>query len=239
MGGMLIGYLFKSKMQMKKRFIKNSNFSGFTPTPCRFGSDKFDRLAGEACLFSEHKKNNKVWGFTLVELAVSMLIIGIISTIVLANYNTGRKQEALNRSAQRLAVAIRQAQNYALFSRVGTKCSTPPGGYGIYIASDSQYIIFGDCGNGVVGGPADHVYESSTDDLISTINVEPTVVIPSSQSPSVIGASLTFEPPIGKFYYKSLVPAVSNTIRIVLQNSSDATKQKTITISANGSVSVR
>src|SRR3989339_2185598 len=88
-------------------------------------------------------------GFTILELTVSMLIIGVISAIVFANYNAGRRQEALNRSAQRLAVAIRQAQNYALFSRVG-KCkgvpAAPSGGYGVYITSSIspfKYMIFG------------------------------------------------------------------------------------------------
>ncbi len=169
------------------------------------------------------KKN--IMGFTLVELAVSMLIIGLISTIVLTNYNAGRKQEALNRSVQRLAVAIRQAQNYALFSRVGTKCSTPAGGYGIYVSSASQYVIFGDCSG-------NRLYDLASDDLISTIKVESDVQISSA---SLI--SMTFEPPIGKFYYNGLVPTVSNTI--ILQNSSDVTKQKITNISANGSVSVQ
>ncbi|KKR10059.1 MAG: hypothetical protein UT37_C0006G0026 [Parcubacteria group bacterium GW2011_GWA2_39_18] len=177
---------------------------------------------------SLNKKN--ILGFTLVELAVSMLIIGIISTIVLANYNAGRKQEALNRSTQRLAVAIRQAQNYALFSRVGVKCSTPAGGYGVYMSSVSQYIIFGDCGG-------NHLYDSVIDDLISVLNFEPNVVIKSDQQPSAVGASMTFEPPIGKFYYNGLASNGPNTI--ILQNSSDATKQKVITVSVNGSVSVR
>ena len=194
---------------MKKRFIKNSNFSGFM----------------------------------LVELAVSMLIIGIISAIVLVNYNAGRRQETLNRSAQRLAVAIRQAQNYALFSRVGVKCSTPAGGYGVYIESVSQYKIFGDC-NG------DHRYGSVTDDLISAVSVESGVVITGSvitdpqsfcgQAPSVAGVSLSFEPPIGRFYCNGFDLESTESKTIILQNSSrDASKQKTITISANGSVSVQ
>ena len=177
---------------MKKRFIKNSNFSGFM----------------------------------LVELAVSMLIIGIISAIVLVNYNAGRRQEALNRSAQRLAVAIRQAQNYALFSRVGVKCSTPAGGYGVYIESVSQYIIFGDCNS-------NRIYNLG-DDIVSAINVESGVQI--LGDPPI---NMTFEPPIGKFYYNYNGSLSSASHTITLQNSSDHTKQKTITISANGSVSVQ
>jgi len=166
-------------------------------------------------------------GFTIVELAVSMLIIGLISTIVLTNYNAGRKQEALNRSTQRLIVAIRQAQNYALFSRVGTKCSAPTGGYGVYVSSASQYVIFGDC-NG------NHLYDSAADDLVSAIKVESGVQI--SGEPSMpIPISMTFEPPIGEFYYNGSTSTISHTI--ILQNSSDAIKN--VNISVNGSVSVQ
>lgn len=165
-------------------------------------------------------------GFTLVEISVSMLIIGLMSTIVLANYNLGRRQGALNRSAQRLAVAIRQAQNYALFSRVGSKCGTPPGGYGVYIISDSQYTIFGDC-----DGNRAYTLSNDADDLVSAINVESNAVIKSG-----IGDSLMFEPPIGKFYFNN-APNVSTNI--VLQDSSDNNKQKTLTISSNGSVGVQ
>jgi Tfp pilus assembly protein FimT len=216
---------------MKNNSIKNKNLRvrGFTPTPDLKRRGLSDKFLNNSIFSLKNKNTNQVWGFTIVELAVSMLIIGLISTIVLANYNTGRRQEALNRSAQRLAVAIRQAQNYALFSRVGTKCSTPTGGYGVYILSASQYIIFGDC-NG------NHVYNSVADDLISTVSVEQSVVIKSDQQPTVIGASMTFEPPIGKFYYNGSPPTVPKTI--TLRDPAND-KQKTITLSLNGSVSVQ
>lgn len=167
-------------------------------------------------------------GFTLVELAVSMLIISLISVMVLANYNIGKRQEALNRSAQRLAVAIRQAQNYALFSRIGA-CGglpiTPPGGYGVYINADSRYIIFGDCN-------ANHVYSTGNDDLVSSVSVEAGVAIVNR-----INTSFVFEPPIGKFFIDGSAP--TGTTEIILQSTADTAKTKTLKISTNGSVSVQ
>ena len=53
-------------------------------------------------------------GFTLIELLVVMAIIGILSTIVLANYNNfGARQEVKNAAAE-LKSNLRKYQTYAL-----------------------------------------------------------------------------------------------------------------------------
>ncbi len=99
---------------------------------------------------SNHQK-----GFTLLELTVVALIIGLLAAIVLANYRGGEKQFALLRSTHRLAQDLRQAEEMAISSR-----KTPPefgeevfpqGGYGIYFeinpAAPKGYriILFADC----------------------------------------------------------------------------------------------
>lgn len=167
-------------------------------------------------------------GFTLVELSVSIAIIAIMATLIVANYGAGRRQDELNRSAQEVALNIHRAQNYALFSRVAAECGNkvPLGGYGILMPGTSQtsYQIFADCnGNGTLRpmvGPLNN--------LESEINFK-------SLSPSQ-PLFITFEPPIGSVS----VNGVSNgTATIVLQIASDPTQTKTISVAANGSVSVQ
>ena len=72
-------------------------------------------------------------GFTLTELLVVASIIILFSAIVLANYQTGNKQFALQRSAHKLAQDIRRAQEMAMSAKECEPCgNVVPPGYGIY-----------------------------------------------------------------------------------------------------------
>lgn len=96
--------------------------------------------------------SNHQQGFTLLELTVVVLIIGLLSAIVLANYRGEEKQSALRRSVHQVAQDLRRAEEMAMSSR-----KTPPefgeeifpkGGYGIYfIENSNSYILFADCNN--------------------------------------------------------------------------------------------
>jgi prepilin-type N-terminal cleavage/methylation domain-containing protein len=99
------------------------------------------------------KPFNSKRGFTLLELTVVILIIGLLTTIVLANYRGGEKQSALLRSTHRLAQDLRQAEEMAMSSqKTPSGCEQveagvfPKGGYGIHFEKDSDsYILFADC----------------------------------------------------------------------------------------------
>src|SRR3989344_5457759 len=76
-------------------------------------------------------------GFTLIELMVSIAIVGILASIVVANTRFGERQQALAQTAQKLALDLRKAQNSALAPGAETDCI-----YGLKIDSDSSYFIY-------------------------------------------------------------------------------------------------
>ncbi len=102
--------------------------------------------------FKFHEK-----GFTLIELLVAVGVIAIISSLVFANVNTSKKN--LSRSAQKLALDIRQAQNLSLAPSDSPICV-----YGVRAESSTSYFLYkrSDCpdprtdplNNGYDGNPA-------------------------------------------------------------------------------------
>ncbi|MBL7057708.1 prepilin-type N-terminal cleavage/methylation domain-containing protein [Patescibacteria group bacterium] len=89
---------------------------------------------------------NKQAGFTLVEMLVSVSIIGIMSTMYFTNYNKGGVGVDLSSAAEEMASKIRIAQNYSL----GTKkfnYVTPLSNWGVhfdYENNDNSYKVFAD-----------------------------------------------------------------------------------------------
>lgn len=93
------------------------------------------------------KKN----GFTLIELIVSISIIGLVTGLFLANYSSANRRTDLTMTAQKMVADIHLAQNYALgLARYGTSSSTyvPAGGWGVRFdlntLGNNQYVIFAD-----------------------------------------------------------------------------------------------
>ncbi len=85
------------------------------------------------------------FGFTLVEILVSLFIIVTLTTVLLVNYHSTNRRAALITAAQKLASDIRLAQEYSLGSKE-FKGQVPFGGWGVYfdINSPDRYIIFAD-----------------------------------------------------------------------------------------------
>ena len=76
-------------------------------------------------------------GFTLIELMVSIAIVGILASVVAANTSFGNRQQVLAQAVQKLALDLRKAQNFALAPGAETDCI-----YGLKIDSDSSYFIY-------------------------------------------------------------------------------------------------
>jgi|SRR3989344_8757383 len=76
-------------------------------------------------------------GFTLIELMVSIAIVGILASVIVTNTRFGERQQALAQAAQKLVLDLRKAQNSALAPGAETDCI-----YGLKIDSDSSYFIY-------------------------------------------------------------------------------------------------
>ena len=106
-------------------------------------------------------------GFTIVELSIVAAIIAAISAIAFANFPKFNRELALRREANKLALALRKSQSFALavreFHQIDAtykddpSCSIPPVAYPPYgvslsmnaeaspdVRNNKTYIIFGD-----------------------------------------------------------------------------------------------
>lgn len=109
--------------------------------------------------------NQKQKGFTLAEMLVVMAIITIISTVVLAQYRAGEKQNLLRLETQKLVNNLRKMQNMSLSSQEHNGQIPLLGGFGAHfdISAPSSYVLFADM-NG------DGQYNNNGTEKIETIN---------------------------------------------------------------------
>lgn len=78
-------------------------------------------------------------GFTLIELLIVVSIIGILSTVVLANYNSFGTRQSVKNAAAQLKSEIRKYQNFAIS---GQKTPDPSNTDCQDFGTLSHYIIF-------------------------------------------------------------------------------------------------
>lgn len=64
-------------------------------------------------------------GFTLIEIVITVTIIGIASTVILAGLGGGRSEREVEASAREFASVVREAQNYALTGKQLTPNTDP------------------------------------------------------------------------------------------------------------------
>jgi len=168
------------------------------------------------------KINNKK-GFTLLELIVSVAIIGIVSSISIANYKSVNIQNRLVTSTHNLVNNLRLSQTYSLGSKeFGGNISS--GGWGVYfnIANPDYYIIFADT-NG------DKDYTSSAEkhqqvELSKNVSINK---ISDIFHASLSELAITFVPPDPTIYINS---STINTASIILN---EDINNSTSTISIN------
>jgi prepilin-type N-terminal cleavage/methylation domain-containing protein len=110
-------------------------------------------------------------GFSLVELLVVIAIIGLIMTLITANYGTYRTNAQLNNATNEVALALREVQVFGLSFRA---IESEPQRYGIYVTSSAEQsdlfngpqntglVIYADnAGNGVFQ------YQSNTEEALT------------------------------------------------------------------------
>ncbi|MDO8574969.1 MAG: prepilin-type N-terminal cleavage/methylation domain-containing protein [bacterium] len=122
-------------------------------------------------------------GFTLIEMLVVLAITVIITGVVIFNIGAERQNSALMRSAQKLSLDLRRAQNFSLSSKVFKNLGVPCG-WGAHfngIGSDS-YIIFADLAVNQNCSDRDFIRAANGSEDFETINLESGITVSSLSS---------------------------------------------------------
>lgn len=110
------------------------------------------------------KKEN---GFTIIELAVVIILIALFASILVSDFPKILKRFALSRTAHKLAQDIRRAQDLSLSGiRIGLGDeSSVAKGYGVYLntgESQTEYIIYAD---------NDPLFYDRSDYIVETVDI--------------------------------------------------------------------
>jgi len=115
-------------------------------------------------------------GFALVEFIVTIAIMGLITTILFSSYPSFSDQVNIERTAQEVLLAARDAQ--VLSSSISQTGGIYPAGYGIHFdtAIPDTFLIFADLPateNDIYDGPAEdvRVFKIKTGDTITSLCV--------------------------------------------------------------------
>lgn len=105
--------------------------------------------------------------FTLIEMLLIMFIMITLLVLLVANFDEGEGELAIQRSVRKLAFDLRLTEEYSMSGkRPPVPLAVPAGGYGMVLAEgDNSYFIFGDKNlNGT--------YDSGTDFIMEEIDME-------------------------------------------------------------------
>ena len=152
------------------------------PTPKTANSElRIKNFPLKNSIFKRSSKIAGKEGFTLIELLIVVAIIGILSTIVLANYNSfGTRQEVKN-AAGKLKSELRKYQNFAISGQKNPTALAPGNGCNDNAKTLDSYLIEIDTSN--------NRYRAVLDCTTDTVNL-PYTNIPSSLAVTTSCASM-------------------------------------------------
>lgn len=114
--------------------------------------------------------NKQKKGFTTIELIVTISILVIITTAIFIKYPAFRQSISLKRTAQEIALTIRQAQVYGLSVKEFQPGTSIFSGYGVHFESGTDsFILFADIDNNKTYDVGENVqvFQIQTGDKIS------------------------------------------------------------------------
>ncbi len=180
-------------------------------------------------LMPDRPKKSAQLGFTLAEMIVSVFILALLASIIIANYRAGQKQVNLQNAVNQLASDLRLAQNYTLAGKEEASGNFPQGGWGIHLANGSNaYILFADS-NGNYAYDAGEGFKTLA--LPAKTNINALTVGGSDSSP----LDIVFEPPDPTTYIAGL--ANNNEAEITLQEA-DSGQTKKISVNCFGLIEI-
>ncbi|OGN30683.1 MAG: hypothetical protein A3I92_01345 [Candidatus Yanofskybacteria bacterium RIFCSPLOWO2_02_FULL_43_10b] len=169
-------------------------------------------------------------GFTLVEVVIYSVLLGVFSTVILINLRSAQTNSSvLERASAAIISDLRRAQNLAIAGLTFQGQSVC--GYGLHYLSPDSYLIY--TGGEGACSSANRNYQSGTDLIFQTIKiVEGNVKFKSSFG------DVFFEPPDPKTYLNnrfslSEAPLV---ITVGFENQSCPSGCKTIAVFPSGKI---
>lgn len=154
-------------------------------------------------VFLKKKEILNNFGFTLMELLVTITIISIMSMVYLVNYRATNQRIVLDQAASGLSADMRLAQNMAMNVRKFNGV-IPAGGYGIKIGSlpATSYIVFADT-------DANKGYSDSTEKFSERFLTSGVSITDISFS-----GNIDFEPPLPTIWIDGVQTAATASITI-------------------------
>ena len=141
-------------------------------------------------------------GFTIVDLLISIAILGLLSTIVLVNFRGGERSDSVRQSANMALSFLRRAQTMTLSGATLISDGTfPEGGYGVrFDSSDTNtLVLFADKNK-------DHLYSAGEE--TESIDLSKQSVFDASGNLDVL-----FSAPDGEVYFNGAATELSKTIQ--------------------------
>lgn len=122
-------------------------------------------------------------GFTLIELMVTVVIMTVLMSFMLANYNTGGAAYRVENATQEVASLVRKAE---AFSNASKKFSNQlPGGYGVSFGAFLNPVLYADLNS-------NRRLDAATE-TVETLKLPQGIVVKSTVPSSPV--DLFFEPP--------------------------------------------
>jgi len=176
-------------------------------------------------MFLSKNSSKSQKAFTLLEIVFSSFIVMILTGIVFVSFRGGAATNDLKRSAARVALELRRAQNAALNTTLLN--NEAPFGYGIYFSLNNpdQMIMFADLDDDKSATAGEFVETIKLEKGVSVVNLNPS-------SPLVI----LFRSPEPKTFINT---QNSGNASVTLRLDNSPTQTKSININISGQIDIQ
>lgn len=118
------------------------------------------------------KCTRRNFGYTLIEVLISLGVFAMLSSIVYANFKYGNSAQNLTQAQKEFIQTVRSAQNLALTGTVPDSLGALPYGYGVVYEypAGTQALIFATTAERVT-------YNAITDTIIQTVPMKTAVTL--------------------------------------------------------------
>lgn len=182
--------------------------------------------------------HSKKSGFTMVELAVTMSIFAVLTSVVLANYRTFSNNADFLNVADNIALSLREAQIYGVGSKVASCGTSTPAesfqcAYGVvFNRGDDFYRVFVDTNEDSTYTSGDQILE--TIDLPSGSEITGTDCLDGTCA----GLAVLFKRPNPDALIRNIVSSDTRNYDTASITVANTTKTSRVSISRAGQISI-